>query len=582
MEGMPAFGLALLLVATQDRMMPVYTPLTAPGTVMPPIMVAYGADLGALGRSWRWDLSPSGQQRWENFYLDTKEALEAMDVDRMARADQADWTLFHHAVENQLAAQRLEKQRLEEVSHFFRFAAAVEPFFLSRLSRGGTDGAADADALDDLLKDVRENVREIQGIDADDERVHPIKVRRALGALRDIQRTMRDWHSHFTGYDPDFTWYTERPFADLDKALTDYIQWLEQNRAGDRDPTAIVGDPVGRDGLNADLKREMISLTPEQLMAIAERELAWCDMEMRKAAREMGHGDDWRAALEEVKGRHVKPGEQPDMINGLAEEAINYLDQNNLLTIPPLAREVWRMDMMSPERQLIAPFFLGGETIMVSFPTNTMTQEQKEMSMRANNIHFARATVHHELIPGHHLQGFMTSRYNTHRRGVTETPFWIEGWALYWEFLLYARGFPATPEDRMGFLFWRKHRAARILFSLKYHLGQMTERECVEMLVNEVGHERSTAEGEVRRSFGGQYPPLYQVAYMIGAIQLTAIRREVVDTGKMSEREFHDAVLQLGNMPWAMVRAILTDRPLGRRFDPTWNFDSGRPVGEGW
>ena len=30
------------------------------------------------------------------------------------------------------------------------------------------------------------------------------------------------------------------------------------------------------------------------------------------------------------------------------------------------------------------------------------------MSMRGNNIHFSRATVHHELIPGHHLQGYMT------------------------------------------------------------------------------------------------------------------------------------------------------------------------------
>ena len=60
--------------------------------------------------------------------------------------------------------------------------------------------------------------------------------------------------------------------------------------------------------------------------------------------------------------------------------------------------------MMSPERQLVAPFFLGGETILVSYPTDGMTHEQKLMSLRGNNKHFARATVHHELIPGHHLQ----------------------------------------------------------------------------------------------------------------------------------------------------------------------------------
>ena len=63
------------------------------------------------------------------------------------------------------------------------------------------------------------------------------------------------------------------------------------------------------------------------------------------------------------------------------------------------------MEMMTPERQLVAPFFLGGETILVSYPTDGMTHEQKMMSMRGNNPHFSHATVFHELIPGHELAG---------------------------------------------------------------------------------------------------------------------------------------------------------------------------------
>ncbi len=58
------------------------------------------------------------------------------------------------------------------------------------------------------------------------------------------------------------------------------------------------------------------------------------------------------------------------------------------------------------------------------------------MSMRGNNRHFSRATVHHELIPGHHLQGYMNQRHRTYR-GPFRTPFWGEGWALYWEMLLW-------------------------------------------------------------------------------------------------------------------------------------------------
>src|SRR5262245_65249283 len=100
--------------------------------------------------------------------------------------------------------------------------------------------------------------------------------------------------------------------------------------------------------------------------------------------------------------------------------------------------------MMSPERQKVNPFFTGGEVISVSFPTADMSYEDRMMTLRGNNIPFCRATVQHELIPGHHLQSFMAKRYRPHR-GIFRTPFLVEGWALYWELLLWDLGFPKTP-----------------------------------------------------------------------------------------------------------------------------------------
>ena len=133
----------------------------------------------------------------------------------------------------------------------------------------------------------------------------------------------------------------------------------------------------------------------------------------------------------------------------------------------------WRMTMLTPEYQLQAPFFLGGEDVWVAYPTDSMPQDKKLMALRGNNRHFSRAVVHHELIPGHHLQHFYNARYQPQRQ-LFDTPFWSEGWALYWELRLYERGFARTPEERIGMLFWRNHRAARILFSLGFHLGKMT------------------------------------------------------------------------------------------------------------
>ncbi len=320
----------------------------------------------------------------------------------------------------------------------------------------------------------------------------------------------------------------------------------------------------------------MIDYTPEELIAIANKEYAFSLSEAKKAAREMGFGDDWKAAMEKVKDTYVEPGKQPALIRELARQAEEFIGRHDWVTIPPLAREDWRMEMLSPERQRTSPFFLGGEQILVSYPTADMNDDEKLMSMRGNNPHFSHATVFHELNPGHHLQGFMTARYNPHRR-VFGTPFWNEGNSLYWEMFLWDHDFQVTPEDRLGALFWRMHRSARIIFSLSFHLGRMTPEQAIQFLVDTVDFERANAEAEVRRSFAGQYSPLYQAAYMIGGLQQRALYGELVETRKMTIREFHDAILMGGPMPVAMVRARLANVPLTRTGPPPWKFANDIP-----
>ncbi|MBI3791254.1 MAG: DUF885 family protein [Gemmatimonadetes bacterium] len=303
--------------------------------------------------------------------------------------------------------------------------------------------------------------------------------------------------------------------------------------------------------------------------------------EAKKAAREMGFGDDWKQAMEKVKDTYVEPGKQPELIRDLARQAEAYFAQHDWVTIPPLATEDWRMEMLSPERQKTSPFFLGGELILVSYPTVDMADDDKLMSLRGNNPHFSHATVFHELNPGHHLQGFMAQRYMPHRR-LFGTPFWNEGQSLYWEMFLWDRGFHASPEDRIGALFWRMHRSARIIFSLNFHLGKMTPEQAVQFLVDTVNFERANAEAEVRRSFNGTYAPLYQAGYMLGGLELRALYKELVSSGKMSDRQFHDAVLEGGPQPIAMVRARLAKLPIPREGLPAWRFAEQLPPPVPW
>jgi uncharacterized protein (DUF885 family) len=138
--------------------------------------------------------------------------------------------------------------------------------------------------------------------------------------------------------------------------------------------------------------------------------------------------------------------------------------------------------------------------------------------------------------------------------------------------LLWDLKFPQSPEDRVGMLFWRMHRCARIIFSLNYHLGKWTPQQCIDFLVDRVGHERANATGEVRRSFKGDYSPLYQVAYMIGGLQFMALKKELVDSGKMTYQQYHDAVMKENMLPVEMIRAILTNQTIGKDFKTSWRF----------
>jgi hypothetical protein len=60
---------------------------------------------------------------------------------------------------------------------------------------------------------------------------------------------------------------------------------------------------------------------------------------------------------------------------------------------------------------------------------------------------------------------------------------------------------------------------------------------------------------------------------------MVALRHEVVTTKRLiTEKEFHDRVLTLGQMPWSVVRALLLGEEINPNVPPTWNWDPGRPV----
>ena len=571
----------------------------------------YTVDRGSLTRSYPVAVSPARRERFRKFYNEWLASLQSQDFDAMSEDGKIDYLLFKNHLEYELRQLDIQARQLGEIEPLVPFADKIIALEEARRRMEPIDSAKVAATLNDLRQQVDDRRRAIElGMRAEGGgNIKKTVANRAAVAINGLRGNLRNWYTFYNGYDPLFTWWNEEPYKALDQSMNNYATFITEKIVGIRtegvsqtpagpnrgpgggggggqgggqnfqrptsaragDSSDIVGDPIGREALLSELRSEMIPYTPEEIIAIGEMEMAWCENEMKKASRDLGYGDDWKKALEHVKNLYVEPGKQPEMIRDLALEAIKFVEDHDLVTVPELAKETWRMEMMTPERQLVSPFFLGGETILVSFPTNTMAHEQKMMSMRGNNIYFSRATVHHELIPGHHLQGFMAARYKPYR-AIFGTPFWTEGNSLYWELLLWDLGFAKTPEQRIGMLFWRMHRCARIIFSLNFHLEKMTPQECIDLLVNRVGHERDNATAEVRRSLDGSYGPLYQISYLIGGLQQYAMHKELVDSGKMTNRAYNDALLKENRIPIEMLRAAITNEKLTRDFVTNWRF----------
>ncbi|KAF5007734.1 hypothetical protein FDECE_5982 [Fusarium decemcellulare] len=530
------------------------------------------ADLGELGEFYNINIAPRRYTALEAYHKSELDLLTKIDFDALDQEGKVDYILLRTFHTRHLNNLDLQKSSQEKFQPLLPFADDLVGLLEARQDVEPMKAKEAAKTLTDITKSITQAQKKVE---SGGYNVTETTGYLATKAITELLERFGEWYTFYSTYDPLFDFWVTTPWTTTNTTLGQYLTVVETKLAGMNKgdgQDAIVGEPIGRKGLEVELEAEMIPYTPEELIEIGNQEFEWCEKEMIKQSEALGYGKEWKKALEHVKNDYVDPGKQTELVRNLVVEGSLFVTERDLVTVPPLANSSWRMVMIDAEQQKVSPFFLGGPTIWVSYPVVEMEHDLKLMVMRGNNRHFARATAFHEMFPGHRLQLYMADRYNSHRKDMFDTPFFVEGWALYWEMLFYARDdFHHSPEGRIGALWWRMHRCLRIIFSLKFHLGEMTAQEAVDLLVNRISHERSNAEGEVRRSVEGSYSPLYQAGYMLGALQLWKMREMVVNK-ELSEKEYHDAILKTGMMPIEMVKALVMGDELSRDFKSEWKF----------
>jgi len=545
-------------------------PATEKTFSMPEQIRSFEADERGVGSFYDLPWSEARWQRLEKLYKAWQTRLGSVDFDALDQPGRVDYLLLRNELDSSLAEIARDRKRLVEMDALLKFRGIILELEQARWRGGVVDGRAAAGKVAEVAKLAKEAKERIEkAAKAKKDEVAPALALRAAGAANELRGTLKRWFEFYNGFQPEFSWWVKTPYGEAGKALEEYAKFLREEIAGQKgkDEDPLVGEPVGAEALAEAIRFEWLPYSTEELIAIGERELAWCEGEMRKAARAMGCGDDWKAALAKVKADFVPPGEQDELVARTAREAIEFTKKHRFATVPALCEETWRLTMMSTEKLKTIPYAAySGQNMMVAYANAEMKQDDKLMVMRGNNRAFTHLTVFHELIPGHHLQHFQTARHNQHRHGFG-TPFYGEGWALYCELRFWDLGWARTPQERIGMLFWRMTRAARIIVTLKFHLGRMKPGEMVNFFVERVGHERLGATSEIRR-FIGHAPPLYQAGYLLGGLQLRTLHDEL----NLPDQQFHDAVLSHGPIPIELLRDELRQLPVTRDAKPSWRF----------
>jgi hypothetical protein len=538
----------------------------------------FSADRRAVASAYAVPWAEAAMDRDAALLTDWQGRVESLDYGALAPAERVDWHLLRSHLAGEQETLTLERGRLGGMEPLLAFRRPLQELLGRQELRQDIDPQVAAGVLAQALTEVkalRKRLEEGRAKDAPAEALKPgaVLASRTAGAMDQLRDAMGEWFKFYHGFQPDFSWWVRQPHEALAKGMEETATYLRKEVAalkGEPDDP-LVGDPIGATALAACITREMIPYSAEELLAVAEREFAWCGGELQKAAAAMGC-QDGKQALAKIKETHAAPGGQAATAVAAGLQAIRFVEERELVTIPALAGETWRLGMLGVDQQKSLPYAVYSDPrMLVAYAHESMSHEDKLMSMRGNNAAFLHIVTPHELIPGHHLQGFMARRYAPHRQ-LFRTPFFVEGWALHWEMLLWDLGYVASPEEKVGALFWRMHRCARIMVSLKFHLGAMTPAAMVDFLVDRVGHERSGATAEVRRYIGSSYGPLYQAAYMLGGLQLRALYQELTGPGKLTPRAFHDAVLQQNAIPLEMIRTIMIGAELPRDWKPSWRF----------
>jgi uncharacterized protein (DUF885 family) len=193
------------------------------------------------------------------------------------------------------------------------------------------------------------------------------------------------------------------------------------------------------------------------------------------------------------------------------------------------------------------------ETMFAISPTPADWDAKRvESFYREYNHSMLADLVAHEAMPGHYLQLMHNNKFESKLRGVFSSGAFVEGWAVYSEWLMAEHGFGGARVklERQKMIL---RVAANAILDHDIHAGTMDEAAARALMTGEAFQEDGEATGKWRRA---RLTAAQLTTYFYGFTQFYELRKAAEAKPGFTERAYHDRILSWGSPAMKFVRAL--------------------------
>jgi hypothetical protein len=187
--------------------------------------------------------------------------------------------------------------------------------------------------------------------------------------------------------------------------------------------------------------------------------------------------------------------------------------------------------------------------VSISPPPADWPAARRASQYREYNRSMLADLLVHEAMPGHYLQIMHSNRFRSDVRAAFQNGAFVEGWAVYAEWLMAKHGFGGA-KVHMEELKMLLRAATNAVLDHEIHAGDMDEKAALAMMEGEAFQEEGEAVGKWRRArlSRGQLS-----TYFYGFREMMKLRESAEHRPGFSERTYNDRVLAFGSPPMRVM-----------------------------